>query len=188
MLAGLAAGIALAVLAAPTPGPAGSDAPAFHFVQVGGRSVLPAAEASRVLTVRVVPVLRAQLEDVPLSDVHCASDVVADGRKQVCSIAIDGAQLRIRVTAFDLGTGTGPIWIHTDESLLDLRKIEKAGLGIVQGINPTVTSIACNGPRWRPTEVDEMFACNAQTSDGKPARILVRSTSDMGEVDLRVIP
>jgi hypothetical protein len=190
VLAGFAAGLLLVAAAspAPVPSPAASSAPAFHFVQVGGRSVMRAAEAERLLTARIVPALESQLDGASISAVRCEGDLIADGRKQTCSVAVDGVPLRIRVTALDLGEGTGPLWIHTDQSLLDLRKIEKAGLTIVQGIDPSVDAITCSGARWRAVEVDEMFVCGAHTSAGKAERVLVRSTNDLGEVDLSVIP
>jgi len=190
VLAGLAAGLLLAAAASPAPAPSvpASAAPAFRFAQVGGRSVLRAADADRVLTARIVPALESQVGGASVSPVRCESDLIADGRKQTCTVGVDGVPLRIRVTALDVGDGTGPLWIHTDQRLLDLRKIEKLGLPILQGIDPSIDAISCPGARWRAVDVDEMFVCGAHTSAGKAERVLVRSTNDLGEVDLSVIP
>lgn len=188
MLAGQAAGILFAALAAPTPAPDVPKQIVIHFVKVDGRSVMRATDAIRMIEAVLLPALRAQLGgDVPFTDVRCPN-VIADGRKQTCPVLVAGTPLRFRISAFDLGNGRGPIAAHTDESLLDLRKVEQYGHEYLPSSDPAVTSIACDGPRWRPTEVDEMFTCRARTTDGKPVRVLVHASSEMGEVDLRVIP
>lgn len=161
----------------------GSD-PDLKFVTVNGQRVLPAENAERMLQRLMVAKLAAKAPGVKIGPARCPA-IVANGRKQTCSLPIADAVARIRVVAFELDPGHPLVWYSTDQDVLDMRKIES--IAVSQG-SGKIKSVRCPPEHYHAYEIDEVFTCAAQLSDGTSARVLVRATDDLGGAEIQLVP
>ena len=158
--------------------------PDLKFVTVDGQRILPAKNAQRLLDRLLVAMLAAQAPGIKIGPARCPP-IVANGRKQTCSLPIGDAVVRIRVVAFELDPEHPLIWYSTDQDVLDMRKIESIVMARGAG---NVKSVSCPSEHYHAYEIDETFTCAAQLTGGQSARVLVHATNDKGGADITLVP